>query len=215
MNVILPTADEITAIHNGDREIINRYYLANYEYIKRLAKSYCRRVNYYGWEDLTQEVYLYFNKIEFDSPAYFGHCLFKIFARYRYGGARKYEQLKNSKCGLEYYVLDQPLKGEEKEITTIGESIASDFDIINAVEPRPDISESLFNYLCGLLGRAKERKRVFAQFYWTGQTYNEIAQTLNKNVYTVKRTREECFKTFRKNGENIKNWLCVAGYYEY
>ena len=52
---IAPAPAEIEKIKHGDRETINRYYLANYKYIQRIAKSYCRRTNYYGWEDLTQE----------------------------------------------------------------------------------------------------------------------------------------------------------------
>lgn len=214
MNVILPTADEIAAIHKGDRATINRYYMANYRYLQRVAKSYCRRVHYYGWEDLTQEVFLHFGEISFESPEYFGHDLFKIFAKYRYGGQRKRSQLKGSKCGEEIYVFDKPIKGEEKDVGTLGEAIESDFDMMAAIEPRPDISESLYTYLCGFLGNAKERKRVFAQFYWTGKTYNEIARTLGKNPRTVKRTREEIFKKFRSNADALKEWLYDVGYYE-
>lgn len=214
MNVILPTADEIAAIHKGDRATINRYYMANYRYLQRVAKSYCRRVYYYGWEDLTQEVYLHFGEISFDTPEYFGHDLFKIFAKYRYGGQRKRSQLKGSKCSEEIYVLDKPIKGEEKDVGTLGEAIESDFDMMAAIEPRPDISESLYAYLCGFLGNAKERKRVFSQFYWTGKTYNEIARTLGKSPRTVKRTREEIFKKFRSNADALKEWLYDVGYYE-
>ena len=214
MNVILPTADEIAAIHKGDRATINRYYMANYRYLQRVAKSYCWRAHYYGWEDLTQEVYLHFGEISFDTPEYFGHDLFKIFAKYRYGGQRKRSQLKGSKCGEEIYVLDKPIKGEEKDVGTLGEVIESDFDMMAAIEPRPDISESLYAYLCGFLGNAKERKRVFSQFYWTGKTYNEIARTLGKSPRTVKRTREEIFKKFRSNADALKEWLYDVGYYE-
>lgn len=214
MKAILPTKIEATAISGGDREMINRFYLANYSYIQRLAKSYCRRCCYYGWEDLTQEVYLHFGEISFDSPEYFGHDLFKIFANYRYGGQRKRSQLKGSRCGEEIYVLDKPIKGEEKEVGTLGEAIESDFDILEEIEPRPNISESLYIYLCGFLGNAKERKRVFSQFYWTGKTYNEIALSLGKNPRTVKRTREEIFKKFRKNADALKVWLYDVGYYE-
>ena len=210
---IAPAPAEIEKIKHGDRETINRYYLANYKYIQRIAKSYCRRTNYYGWEDLTQEVYLYFDKMSFDSPAYFGRCLYKVFSDYRYGGQRKKAQLKDSKCGIEYYVFDKPIEGEEKEVTTIGESLASDFNMIEEIEPRPDISQRLFDFFCWYL--AKEQKRVFAQFYWTGKTYNEIARDLGKNPRTVKRTREEIFKKFRSNADTLKNWLYEVGYYEY
>lgn len=119
MTPTLPTTDETNAICNGDRETINRLYMANFKYIQRLAKSYCRRTNYYGWEDLTHEVYLYFDKMDFDSPAYFGRCIYKVFSNYRYGGQRKKAQLKDSKCGIEYYVLDKPIDGKESEVTTI------------------------------------------------------------------------------------------------
>lgn len=210
---IAPTLAEVDEIKHGNRATINRLYTANYAYITMLAKRYCSRVQvFHDWQDLAQEVYLHFDKLEFNTPAYFGHCLYKVFAKYRYGGQRKYEQLKGSKCGEEYYVLDKPIHGEEKEVGTVGESILSDFDVIAEIEPRPDISQSLFDYLCGYL--AKERKRVFAQFYWTGKTYKEIAHDLGKNLRTVKRTREEIFKKFRKNADSLKNWLYEVGYYE-
>lgn len=210
---IAPTPAEVKEIKHGNRETINRLYTANYAYITMLAKRYCARVCvFHDWQDLTQEVYLHFDKIDFDSPAYFGHCVYKIFSNYRYGGQRKRQQLKGSKCGEEYYVLDKPIDGEEKEFTTIGESLASDFDVIAEIEPRPDVSESLFNYLCGYL--AREQKRVFTPFYWTGKTYNEIARELGKNPRTVKRTREEIFKKLRNNADSLKSWLYEVGYYE-
>ncbi len=208
---IAPTPAEIDEIKHGNRETLNRCYIANYAYITMLAKCYCARVSsFHDWQDLTQETYLHFDKIDFDSPAYFGRCIYKIFANYRYGGQRKRAQLKDSKCGEEYYVLDKPIDGEEKEVTTVGESLASDFDIIAEIEPRPDISESLFKYLCGYL--SKERKRVFTQFYWTGKTYNEIARDLGKNPRTLKKTREDIFKKFRNNADSLKQWLYDIGY---
>lgn len=212
---IAPTPAEVDEIKHGNRATINRLYTANYAYITMLAKRYCSRVpSFHDWQDLAQEVYLYFDKLEFDSPAHFGHCLYKVFVNYRYGGQRKRAQLKDSKCGEEYYVLDKPIDGEETEVTTVGESIASDFDVIGEIEPRSDISQSLFDKLCSGLGR--EQKRVFEQFYWTGKTYNEIAHDLGKSPHTVKRTREEIFKKFRNfhYADSLKNWLCEVGYYE-
>lgn len=208
-----PTPAEVEEIKHGNRETINKVFCDNYAYITMLAKCYCARVvGFHDWQDIAQETYLYFDNIEFASPAYFGRCIFKIFSKFRWGGQRKYEQLKSSKCGEEIYVLDKPIEGEEKEVTTIGESISSDFDIITEIEPRPDISQSLYNYLSQPL--PKQQGRVFAELYWTGKTYNEIAQTLNKNPRTVKRTREEIFKKLRKNADSLKQWLYDVGYYE-
>ena len=62
MKVKLPTLSETKLIHSGDRDLINRYYLANYELIKALARGYCRAVNRYSeCMDFAHEVYLNFD----------------------------------------------------------------------------------------------------------------------------------------------------------
>ena len=98
----------------------------------------------------------------------------------------------------------------EKEGVTVGDTIAISEDEFFK-EENPDISDELYIYLSGFLG--KEQKRVFEQFYWTGQTYKEVAQKLNKNVRTVKRTRELVFKKFRSFQNEIYNFLIKNNYF--
>ena len=202
----LPTAAEAERIHAGDRETINRYYMANLDYIQRCAYNYCRRAwRFCEAPDLAQEVYIIFSKLDFDSAAYFGHSLYKAFALYKRGGARKYEQAKSAYAAEVLYILDDPVKGLEKEGGTIGDCVP-----VPEREEKPDISAELFAFLSQYL--APEQKRVFACFYWTGCTYNEVAAYLNKNPRTVKRTREEVFKKFRKHTSEIYDFLESVDY---
>lgn len=207
---IAPTHAEIGEIKQGNRDIINRVYMANYELIKRLARGYCNAVRRYDeYLDFTHEVYLNFEKLNFENARFFVNTVKNVFRLFRIGGKHKEEQLRFSKCGVEMYTLDTPFDNSDDEFFI--DTVVSNFDVIEELEPRPDYSEKLFNYLCGYL--AKEQKRVFTEIFWTGKTIAEIAETLNKNPSTTGRTREEIFKKFRKNAHSLKNWLYEIGYY--
>ena len=66
--MILPCAEEIKAIRRGDIEIITKYYLANMEYLKRYAKSFCRRINDFSeFEDYLSEIYLSFKNLSIEN----------------------------------------------------------------------------------------------------------------------------------------------------
>lgn len=210
MIVILPTAEEAAAIRQGDRELINRYYMANREYIERVAKNYCRRVaNFKDWEDLAQEAYLHFAGFELDTPAHFGHCLYKCFALYRWGGQRKYGQAKSKHAVEVLTILDSTVKDAETPCT-LCDTIPSDFDIYEELEPRPDITDGLYNFLGSYL--APEQKKVFTYLYYTGMTQREIAKATGKAQKTVKRTREVCFRKFRAHADELRGWLERVGY---
>ena len=210
MILILPCAEEIEKIRKGDIKIISKYYLENMDYLRRYVKSFCRRINDFSeFNDYLHEIYLHFEKLSFENERYFGHDCFKVFCNYHYGDQRKRAQLKDGKCSCEEYILDSPVKGMEKEGVTVGDTIAISEDEIFK-EENPDISEELYIFLSGFLG--KEQTRVFEQFYWTGKTYNEIAETLGKNARTVKRTREEIFKKFRNRKDEIYKFLIANGY---
>lgn len=212
MKLTLPTVEEIEKIKNGDIEIISAYYLQNLTYIKRYVVSFCRRIRDYSeFDDFIQEIYINFSKLSFENERYFGHDCFKVFCNYYYGDSRKREQMK-SKHGVskELYILDSPVKGLEKQGDTVGDVIPDKVDILDKVYPKPCITESLFDFLSN--GLAKQQKRVFEQFYYTGKTYNEIAQTLGKSPKTVKRTREEIFKKFRSRLNELQEFLTAQNY---
>lgn len=207
MKLDLPTPAEVEKIRAGDRELINRYYMANLDYIQRCAYNYCRR----AWKfqerlDLVHDVYLHFEKLDFDNQRYFGHSLFKVFATYKRGGQRKYEQARSAHAVEVLYILDNPVKELQKE----GDTLADIIPAPEIQEEKPDISAELYAFLSAYL--APEQNRVFERFYWTGATYNEIAAELNKNPRTIKRTREECFKKFRKHTGEIYDFLDSIGY---
>lgn len=211
MKVILPSEEDIKKIKQGDIEIITKYYLENIEYLKRYVKSFCRRINNFSdFDDFLSEIYIHFQELSFENERYFGHDCFKVFFNYHYGDQRKRAQLKDGKCSFEETILDSPVKGMEKEGVTLGDTIAVSEEEIFEEDKKPDISKELYEFLSSFL--AKEQTRVFEQFYWTGKTYNEVAQTLGKNPRTVKRTREQCFVNFRKHLKEICDFLEKQGY---
>lgn len=212
MSVILPTSEEAEKIRAGDNALRAKYYLLNYEQIKRYAVGFCRRIHDFSeCDDYAHEVFVEFEKISFENARFFGNDCFKIFRRYHYGDQRKREQLKDGKISREVCTLDALVKGLEKEGDTVGDTIASDIDIHEQAFPRPDISQSLYDFLCENL--AREQKRVFELLYWTGDTYNEISEKLGKSPKTVKRTREEIFKKFRNRKDELTAFLTEIGYY--
>lgn len=211
MKLILPNLEEIEKIKKGDLTFINRFYLDNIEILKRYALSFCRKIHDFSEvEDFLQEVYLHFSKLSFENERYFGHDVFKVFCEYHYGNMRKYYQKRSHGIKSEIYVLDNPVKGLEKTGETVADVIPDTLNVFDVVCFRPDITESLYIFLSGYL--AKEQKKVFEQYYYTGQTRKEIAETLKKNDRTVKRTREECFKKFRKHLPEIKAFLIKNDY---
>lgn len=205
MMLELPTACEIEQIRNNDVAIISKYYFANYEYIKRYATAFCRRLRYFDeLEDYIQQIFVEFPRLDFDNARFFGHSCFKVFCEMYYGNLRKRTQLKQGKAKREETIFDAPLKGMQKDVT-FGETLSSDFDTYTMAFPCPLLDDVLFEFLSAYF--ADEQKKVFEQIYWTGQTYNEIADTLHKNVFTVKRTREEIFKILREHKEQIRLFL--------
>lgn len=151
MRVELPTEAEAEKIRAGEREIINRYYMANLEYIQRCAWNFCRR----AWRscevpDLVQEIYIVFEKLDFDNAAYFGHSLYKAFSLYKWGGVRKYGQAKSAHAVEVLYILDNPVKGLEKEGETIGECVP-----VPEREEKPDISRSYTPFCRNIWHRSK------------------------------------------------------------
>lgn len=207
MSLILPCKEDMEEIYKQNVMVISKYYLENIEYLKRYVKAFCKRINDFSeFEDYLYEIFINFHKLSFESEKYFGNDCFKVFCNYHYGNQRKRAQIKDGKCSLELFILDDPVKGLENEDVTIADTIATeDFNFKN-----PDISEELYVYLASFL--ASEQKKVFEQFYWTGKTYNEVAETLGKNPRTVKRTREEIFKKFRRYKDDIYEFLLENDY---
>lgn len=218
MIVILPTAEEAAAIRQGDRELIDHYYLLNRKFIERVAKNYCWHVtNFKDWEDLAQEAYLHFDRFDFSSPRYFCRCLKDCFWAYRLGGMRKYNQLydRNNRDRVdppEWAVLDAPAVDlEDRDVLDL---IPSDFDVYEELEPEPDISdpdmsERLYTRLCDFL--SPEQKKIFTYLYYTGLTQKEIGKETGKNENTVRRTKMNCMDKFRKHADELREWLTDQG----
>lgn len=211
----LPSPEEAKEIKAGNKGLIDRFYLQNRPYILACARAFYGRRRSLGYFvryeaiDYVQEAYLHMREFDYDNIRYFAHSLFKMFSKYCYGGSRKYSQLSYLYAvDEEQYILDVMIPNGETETMTFGDTVVAPDMVM--LSPGFEVSENLYKYLSSFL--ATEQKKVFACFYWTGLTYNEIATLLDKNPRTVKRTREEIFKKFRKRQDEIKRFLDEIDY---
>ena len=210
--IVLPTVEEAERIKHGNKELTDSYFLKNYDYIVSIAKRYSSRQSDFCWEDYVNEAYLNFGVLQFTKRSLFTYSLYQLFWLYRIGGKRKYAQLTYSKCGIEEYILDAPVNSVISDKETLMDILPQEIDFEEVIEPRPDISEALYKFLCEYL--ATEQKRVFEQFYWSGLTANEIALKLGKSPSNVRVVHKVFMDKFRRHKKDIYNWLVSVGYYE-
>lgn len=211
--IFLPTAEEANRIKRGNKELIDSYFCKNYDYIVSIAKCYSsRQTGFCCWEDYVNEAYLNFGVLQFTKRSLFTYSLYQLFWLCRIGGKRKYAQLIHSKCGIEEYILYAPINSVVSDKETLMDILPQEIDFEEVIEPRLDISEPLYKFLCGYL--ATEQKLVFEQFYWTGLSVNEIAAKLGKSSSNVRVVHKVFMNKFRQHKEEIYNWLVSVGYYE-
>ena len=128
----LPTATEIENIRKGDKQLIDRYYMANYKLIVTVCKSYFyplpdRKL----YEDATNECYLYFSKFNFDTARALVRSIKDVCVYVRFGTEREFHAYRQGNTEV-LTILDAPAIREHRHggaVETVGETLESDFDI--------------------------------------------------------------------------------------
>lgn len=213
MSPILPNAEEAEAIRSGNRDLINKYYLANYELLRRYISIYCRNniyhLDYCTHEDLINQIYIEFDKIQFDCNAYFFCSVRHILHLYLVGGKRKYAQLTDiNSCGSELYILDKPL-GDSKESATVGDMMSYDLPLEKIVINGKLRSERVFEKLCDFL--TEPQRSVFEFWFFSNMSAREIGLALGRSQQAVEQSKRKMLIKFRKYQDDVLDCYDKAG----
>lgn len=214
MKATLPTVDEVNAMRKGDREVINRLYMVNYDFIMTVCKAYCRSAQIKNglYEDMTQECYLYFEKFEFSSVSAFIRNIRDICVYVRWGGEKTFHQVRQGNTEI-LTILDEPATKNAKhsdEGLTVGDTIASDVDLLDEIEPPPDYTEVVHDVAVGLL--SDREKTVFDYFYYTDITAKDVGVKTGFNINTVFTLKRRARLSLQKHAEEFREKLLLAGF---
>lgn len=165
------TPEQIEKIKANDREMINSFYLANYQKFRRIGFGFCRRAHCFEYlEDFLQEVYLFVPFFNYTDTRSFYSGLVRCF--YKARGYNRYLTLS----------LDMEIYGDED--ITLADTIADDSNIddyILADETVKEISKSYITILakciCGnKLVSDTELLADIVEYVFAGYTFEQIQQ---------------------------------------
>ena len=210
---ILPTAAEVAAMRAGDRETINRYYMANKLFIEILCRNYCinRQIGNGLWEDMAHECYLYFAGFEFASCATFARNVRDVCVYVFWGGERTYHQVRQGNTEI-LTILDEPATKDAKhsdEGLTLGETIADERDLLDEIEPPPDYTEIVHDIAAAYL--SPREKDAFDYFYYTDITAREVGEKLGISQAGAQTLRHSSRVRLQKHAEELREALLLAG----
>lgn len=206
---ILPKKEEIVKIKKGDIEVINKYYLLNYELIKNVAKSYCasNRLKNNLFEDITDECFKYFQKFNFENAVRFIRSIKDIAVFVRWGGERVYHQVRQGNTEI-LTILDEPIFRQRRhggEPITFGETIVSPFDIIEEIEPTKLYTDEVYKIVLKFL--TKREKEAFKYFYYTDLTAKEIGLKMGISINGAQSLKNSYMRKLRKNSLELLELL--------
>lgn len=148
------TQEQAEAIKNGDISARNKFYTDNYQQIRRLAQSYCKKETHIRCrdlvEDMVNQVYLDLPYLRYDDKAYFNYTLYKSFYYVAFGGLSYL--IENNMTGADrkskdiiIHSLDAPMTEDENGLTLLDclsydekpleDMIRSDVDYIELLKP--------------------------------------------------------------------------------
>lgn len=209
MKPSLPTVEDIEKIKKGDNEIIFKYYLQNYEFIKMVAKSYCRknRLQNNLFEDITQECLLYFKKFKFDNAFAFIRSINDIAVYVRWGGERVFNQMRQGKTEI-LTVLDEPISRNRRhggEPETLGETIVAPYDIIEEIEPTKRYTDEIYELARSYM--SEREKQAFEYFYYTDLTAREIGAIMGITINGAQSLKNNYMRKLKRNSQEFSERL--------
>lgn len=208
MDATLPTATEAEAIRKGDRELIDRYYLANHKFITTVCRSYFRyRNDPTLYQDATNECYLYFPKFKLHSNAAFVRSVKDVCVFVRFGTEREYHQFRQGNTEI-LTILDEPAAREHRHggtVETLGETLPSDFDILRAVEPEPSYTDDVYAAVLELL--TPREREAFRYFYYTDMTAREVGAEMGLTLNGVQSLKNAYTRRLRKQSDTVRERL--------
>lgn len=209
MKPILPTVEDKEKIKKGDSEIIFKYYLQNYEFIKMVAKSYCRknRLRNNLFEDIAQECLLYFQKFNFENAVRFIRSINDIAVYVRWGGERVYHQVRQGNTEI-LTILDEPISRERRhggEPQTLGETIVAPYDIMEEIEPIKRYTDEI--YILAQSYMSEREKQAFEYFYYTDLTAREIGEIMGISINGAQSLKNSYMRKLKRNSQEFSERL--------
>lgn len=209
MKPSLPTVEDIEKIKKGDNEIIFKYYLQNYEFIKMVAKSYCRknRLQNNLFEDIAQECLLYFKKFKFDNAVSFIRSINDIAVYVRWGGERVFNQMRQGNTEI-LTILDEPISRNRRhggELVTLGETIVAPYDIIEEIEPTKRYTDEIYKLAQSYM--SEREKQAFEYFYYTDLTAREIGAIMGITINGAQSLKNSYMRKLKRNSQEFSERL--------
>lgn len=214
---ILPNEEEAKLIKAGDREMINRFYMENLEFIKRVCRCwYSQRGEHEDfWEDAVQEVYLVFPTLKFGSHYQFARtikdvCIWVFFGTYN-------EFNKERRGGIKILtILDEPIErqrghgGEPRTLVDV--MIDEDFDIDEVAFPKESFTDKIYEVCKPLLS---ERERdAFEYFYYTDMTAREVGEKIGVTLNGAQTLKRSAIQRLKRDADIVRDKLVSIGYFD-
>lgn len=206
----LPTAEEAARIKAGDRELINRYYMDNYEFIRVVTRGYCRSnliEDKSLWEDMAQECYLYFETFKFENAIALVRCIRDICVYVRWGGERVYHQVRQGNTEI-LTILDEPIERSRRhggEPDTLIDTIESSFDVLEELEPEESKTDEVFCTLAELM--TPREREAFEWFYYSDMTAREVGEQMGLTLNGAQSLKNAYLRRLRKQEVEVKRRL--------
>lgn len=210
---ILPTAEEAMRIKAGDRDIINRYFIANYDFIMVVCKAYCRNNSIQNglFEDMAQECYLYFEKFDLSSVPAFIRNIRDVCVYVRWGGERVFHQMRQGHTEI-LAVLDEPATKDAKhsdEGLTVGDTIPDERDFLDEIEPPPNYAEIVHDIALNYM--TPQQRKAFEYFYYSDMTAREVGAEMGLTLNGAQSLKTGYISRLRKCAEQFCSELISAG----
>lgn len=207
-NATLPTATEAEAIRKGDRQLIDRYYMANYKLIVTVCKGYFRyREDPTLYQDATNECYLYFPKFNFAKTHALIRSIKDVCVFVRFGGEKTFHQFRQGNTEV-LTILDAPAVRERRHggaVETLGETLESDFDVLEAVEPAPSYTDDVYNAVLEML--TPRQRQAFAYFYYTDMTAQEVGAEMGITINGAQSLKNSYTRRLRTRSDELRERL--------
>ena len=215
MQAILPTPAEADKIKHGDKNLIDDFYLRNYELISQVAKSYFRnrRIDKCYSEDAINEVYLYFGKLKFASNSAFVRSIKDVCIYVRFGGEKLFHQFRQGNTEI-LTILDEPAIREHShggEVETVGDLIEAPIDILEQVEPKKTYTDEIYKIARSYM--SPRQKEAFKYFYYTDLTAREIGAKMGVNINGAQSLKNAYIRKLKSIAEELRNKIIKLGYY--
>lgn len=215
MQAILPTPAEADKIKHGDKNLIDDFYLRNYELISKVAKSYFRnrQADKCYSEDAINEIYLFFGKLKFASNSAFVRSIKDVCIYVRFGGERSFHQFRQGNTEI-LTILDEPAIREHRhggEVETVGDLIEAPFDILEQIEPKKTYTDEIYKIARSYM--SPRQKEAFKYFYYTDLTAREIGVKMGVNINGAQSLKNAYIRKLKSIAEELRNKIIKLGYY--